>query len=69
MRFAVICYKFIIRCAVCRNLLADAAGLLRNARFVRTAKDHIRLPRSYSLRRFAVNRNNQPKKKIPDDII
>ena len=67
MRFAIIYYKFIIRCTVCRNLLADAAGLLQNARFVRTAKDHIRLPRSYGSRRFAANRNNQPKKKIPDD--
>ena len=62
-----VCCKLITRHAVCRNLLTDAAGLLRNAQFVRIAKDHIRPPRLYSSRRFAANRNNQPKKKNPDD--
>ena len=62
-----VCCKLITRRAVCRNLLTDAAGLLQNARFVRIAKDHIRPPRLYSSRRFAANRNNQPKKKNPDE--
>ena len=62
-----VCCKFIAKRAVCRNLLANAANLLRNARFVRIAKDHIRPPRSYGSRQFAANRNNQPQKKIPDD--
>ena len=61
-----VCCKFIIKCAVCRSLLANAANLLQNARFVRIAKDHIRPPRSYGSRQFAVNRNNQPQKKFPD---
>jgi hypothetical protein len=49
-------------------LLSGAAILLQNVRFAQIAIDHIRLPRSYSLRQFAANRNNQPKKKIPDVI-
>ena len=65
---AVYC-KFIAKRAVCRNLLANAANLLRNARFVRIAKDHIRPPRSYGSPQTAANRNNQPQKKIPDGII
>ena len=66
MRFTAVCYKFIAEHAVYRSLLANAANLLQNARFVPIAKDHIRPPRSYSSRQFAVNRNNQPKKKFPD---
>ena len=62
---AVYC-ELIIKCAVCRSLLANTINLLRNARFVQIAKDHIQPPRSYSSRQFAANRNNQPKKKIPD---
>ena len=53
-----VCCKLIIRHAVCRNLLTDATGLLRNARFIQIAKDHIRPPQSYRSRRFAVNCNN-----------
>jgi hypothetical protein len=34
--------------------------------FVQIAKDYIQPPQSYSLRQFAANRNNQPKKKFPD---
>src|ERR1700677_4676223 len=64
-----VCCKLIIKCAVCRNLLADVANLLRNARFVRFAKDHIRPPRSYGLPQTAANRNNQPQKKIPDEMV
>ena len=63
-----VCCKFITKRAVCRNLLANAANLLRNARFVRIAKDHIRPPRSYGSPQTAVNRNNQPQKKIPDAV-
>ena len=65
VKYAVCC-GLIIKCAVCRNLLANAANLLRNARFVRIAKDHIRPPRSYGSPQTAANRNNQPQKKIPD---
>ena len=54
----MVCCKFIIRHAVCRNLLANAVNLLRNARFVRIAKDYIRPPRSYGSPQTAVNRNN-----------
>ena len=61
-----VCCKFITKRAVCRNLLANAANLLRNAQFVRIAKDHIRPPRSYGSPQTAVNRNNQPQKKNPD---
>ena len=64
-KYAVYC-ELIIKCAVCRSLLANAVNLLRNARFVRIAKDYIRPPRSYGSRQFAANRNNQPKKKNPD---
>ena len=66
MRFAAVCCKFIAEYAVCCSLLANAANLLQNARFVRIAKDHIQPPRSYGSRQFAANRNNQPKKKFPD---
>src|ERR1700685_454874 len=55
-----VCCKLIAKCAVYRNLLADVANLLRNARFVRFAKDHIRPPRSYGSPQTAANRNNQP---------
>ena len=61
-----VCCKFITKRAVCRNLLANAANLLRNARFVRIAKDYIRPPQSYSSPQTAANRNNQPQKKNPD---
>jgi hypothetical protein len=50
-------------------LLLDAAILLQNVRFAQIAIDHIHLPRSYSLRQFAANRNNQPKKKFPDEVL
>ena len=65
IKYAVCC-KFITKYAVYRNLLTNAANLLRNARFVRIAKDHIQLPRSYGSPQTAVNRNNQPQKKILD---
>ena len=52
----------------CCNLLLGAAILLQNARFVQFAKDHIHLPQPYSLRQFAANRNNEPKKKFPDGV-
>jgi hypothetical protein len=52
---------------VCRNLLADVANLLRNARFVWFAKDYIQPPQSYGSPQTAANRNNQPQKKIPDE--
>ena len=45
--------KFVVKRAVCRNLLADTANLLQNMRFARIAKDHIQPPRSYSLWQFA----------------
>jgi hypothetical protein len=61
-----VCCKLIAKYAVCRNLLVDIANLLRNARFVQFAKDHIQPPRSYSSPQTAANRNNQPQKKIPD---
>jgi hypothetical protein len=63
--YAVYC-KLITKCTVCRNLLADIANLLQNARFIRFAKDHIRPPQSYGSPQTAANRNNQPQKKIPD---
>jgi hypothetical protein len=61
-----VCCKLIAKYVVCRNLLADVANLLQNARFVRFAKDYIRPPRLYGLPQTATNRNNQPQKKIPD---
>ena len=69
VQFAAICCKLVTKHAVYCSLLANAANLLQNARFVRIAKDHIRPPRSYGSRQFAANRNNQPKKKFPDDYI
>jgi hypothetical protein len=63
-----VCCKLIAKCVVCRNLLADVANLLRNARFVRFAKDHIWPPRLYGSPQTATNRNNQPQKKIPDEV-
>ena len=38
--YTVYC-KLITKCAVCCNLLADVTNLLRNARFIRFAKDYI----------------------------
>ena len=58
-----VCYKFITKCIVCCNLLANAANLLRNAQFVQIAKDHIRLPRSYGSPQTAANRRKPAPKK------
>ena len=66
MQFAAVYCKLIIEHAVYCSLLANAANLLQNTRFVRIAKDYIRPPRLYGSRQFAANCNNQPKKKIPD---
>ena len=42
-KYTVYC-GLIVKHAVCCNLLANAANLLRNAQFVRIAKDYIRPP-------------------------